>query len=348
MSNNSNSVLNRAKHRQNNDEFYTTYKTVEDELIHYTVHFKDKYVLCNCDDPLESNFSKYFIKNFNRLGLRKLVCTSYSTSSILATEGKLTDKEGDILEKGNGYVMSITRVPKMITPESTDKEVHDWLRKRKSIRKLKGTGDFRSPECVKYLKECDIVITNPPFSLFRDLIILIQEYKKKFLVIGNSNALMYKEIFPLIKNNEVWLGNHYGDMSFKVPEYSEKRKTRFWIDETGQKWRSLGNAMWLTNLDLERRHRDLVLTEYYDSEKYPRYDEFDAIEVSRVANIPKDYEGIMGVPITFLNKHNPDQFEIVGEANHGSDNEYDLFKPTIDGRQIYKRVLIRNKLIKKR
>lgn len=343
MGNKSNSFLNKAKNKQDNDEFYTTYETVDNELINYTEHFKNKSVLCNCDHPLESSFSKYFIKNFNKLGLRKLVCTSYKFSNISSKDNELKDKDGNFLETDNGYAMSITRVPKKITSKSTDKEVYDWLKQRKSIKKLEGTGDFRSPECIKYLKESDIVVTNPPFSLFRDLIMLIKKYNKKFLLIGNSNAVMYKEIFPLIKNSEVWLGKYYGDMAFRVPEYSEERKTRFWVDEKGQKWRSLGNAMWLTNLDLERRHKDLVLTEKYNSEKYPKYDEFDAIEVSKVANIPVDYNGIMGVPITFLNKHNPEQFEIVGEANHGSDNEYDLFKPTIDGKLIYKRILIKHK-----
>jgi len=338
---NSNTYLNKAKHTENNNEFYTTYESIEDELKYYTHHFEGKYVLCNCDDPFESNFSKYFLKNFNRLGLKKLVTTSYAFSNLDVDRSELYDNNGNLLEKGKGYVMSITRVPKYITPESSDEQLVNWLKKRKSIKQLDGDGDFRSNECIEYLKESDIIVTNPPFSFFRELILLIQKYNKQFLVIGNSNALMYKEIFPLIKNNKVWLGVNYGDMSFRVPQNSEERKTRFWIDEEGQKWRSLGNAMWLTNLDLDRRHENLELTKTYNPFDYPKYDSYNAIEVSKVANIPIDFDGIMGVPITFLNKHNPDQFEIIGEANHGSDNEYDLFKPTINGREIYKRVLVR-------
>ena len=172
---------------------------------------------------------------------------------------------------------------------------------------------------------------------------LIMKYKKKFLIIGNQNALTYKEIFPLIQNNEVWTGYQFGDMAFRVPQDSEPRETRFWIDETGQKWRSLGNAMWLTNIDIPRCHQRLELTEYYDPEKYPKYDNFDGINVRRVADIPMDYEGIMGVPITYLKYHNGSQYEIVGEANHGSDNEFDLFKPKINGKELFKRILIRRR-----
>ena len=188
------------------------------------------------------------------------------------------------------------------------------------------------------------MVTNPPFSLFRELISLVTEYEKQFLVIGNQNAITYKEIFPLIQENKAWIGYQFGDMAFRVPDDSEPRKTRFWIDSTGQKWRSLGNAMWLTNMDMNRRHERLELTQFYDAESYPRYDEYDAIEVSKVANIPRDYDGVMGVPITFLNKYNPEQFEIIGEANHGSDNSFDLFKPTINGKLKFKRILIRNKI----
>lgn len=336
-----NLFLNAAKHTENNDEFFTTYETVELEMENYIDQFKGKTVLCNCDDPFESSFSKYFLKNFNRLGLKKLITTSYAGSKLSRESRDLNDFDGDLLANGTGYIMSINRVPKYITPEITEEELLKWLQKRKSIRKLELDGDFRNSESLKYLKSADIIVTNPPFSLFRELILLLKKNRKKFLLIGNSNALMYKEIFPMIKNNEIWLGKNYGDMSFKVPDDSKERKTRFWVDETGQKWRSLGNAMWLTNLDLERRHKSIDLVKSYNPIDYPKYDYYEAIEVSKVANIPYDYDGIMGVPITFLNKHNPEQFEIVGEANHGSDNEYDLFKPTIKGREIYKRVLIR-------
>lgn len=339
-----NSILNKAKSAKDNDEFYTTYETVEKEVSHYTDEFRNKVVLCNCDDPFESNFSKYFIKNFNSLGLKKLICTSYSSSRVLATDSNLVDENGEPLSNDNGYVLVLSKVAKALTNDSTDAEVHDYIKEIQAVKKLNGNGDFRSAECVDYLKQSDIVVTNPPFSLFRELISLVTEYDKKFLVIGNQNAITYKEIFPLIQENKAWIGYQFGDMAFRVPQDSEPRETRFWIDETGQKWRSLGNAMWLTNIDMKRRHQKLDLCKVYDSEQYPKYDEYDAIEVSKVADIPQDYNGIMGVPITFLNKYNPEQFEIVGEANHGSDNSFDLFKPTVDGKLKFKRILIRNKL----
>lgn len=338
-----NSVLNKSKLAQDNDEFYTTYDTVEKELQHYEKKLVGKVILCNCDDPFESSFSKYFIKNFNRLQIKKLVCTSYSSSKVVTTESDLFDSDNEPITNEYGYVLSITRVPQRISDKSTDEQVHAWLKKRKCVKKLNGTGDFRSDECIEYLKKADVIITNPPFSLFKEMVSLVMKYKKQFLLIGNANAILYKEIFPLIRNNQVWIGNQFGEMAFKVPSDSEARTYRFWIDEFGQKWRSLGNAMWLTNIDINRRHKELELTECYTPEQYPKYDLYDAIEVSRVAKIPKDYEGIMGVPITFLNKHNPEQFEIVGEANHGSDNQYDLFKPTVNGKLIYKRILIRRK-----
>ncbi|WP_158588706.1 adenine-specific methyltransferase EcoRI family protein [Butyrivibrio sp. X503] len=342
--NTGNAILNKAKSAKDNDEFYTTYETVENEVAHYVSEFKGKTVLCNCDDPFESSFSKYFIKNFNTLGLKGLICTSYCASRVLGTDSSLVDMQGEPLSNDNGYVLVLSKVSETITPTSTDKEVHEFLQSQKSVRKLIGDGDFRSDECIEYLKLADIVVTNPPFSLFRELISLVTEYEKQFLVIGNQNAITYKEIFPLIQENKAWIGYQFGDMAFRVPDDSEPRETRFWIDATGQKWRSLGNAMWLTNMDMNRRHERLELTKFYDAEAYPRYDEYDAIEVSKVANIPQDYKGVMGVPITFLNKYNPEQFEIIGEANHGSDNSFDLFKPTINGKLKFKRILIRNKL----
>lgn len=191
------------------------------------------------------------------------------------------------------------------------------------------------------------MVTNPPFSLFKELVALLVKYQKSYLLIGNQNALTYKEIFPLIQNNQAWTGYQFGDMKFRVPQSSEPRSTRYWVDESGQKWRSLGNAMWLTNLDIERRHEQLVLTKKYDPKEYPHYDTYDAINVRKVTDIPYDYAGIMGVPITIIDKYNSDQFEILGEANHGSDNEYDLFKPTINGKELFKRILIRNRMIQK-
>ena len=338
-----NSVLNKSKHAKNNDEFYTTYETIRDELKHYEEQLCGKRIFCNCDDPFESNFSKYFIKNFNKLNLKSLVCTSFRSSKIVSTESAFLDENGKPMTNEHGYVLEVSAVPMNINDCSSNSDVIQFIQNNCLVKKLSGTGDFRSEECVNYLENSDVVVTNPPFSLFREIVALIVEHKKQFLLIGNANALLYKEIFPLVKNDVAWIGYRFGDMSFKVPNDSEPRKTRFWIDEYGQKWRSLGNAMWFTNIDIERRHQMLELTCKYEPSKYPKFDNFDAIEVSRVANIPYDYDGIMAVPVTFLNKYNPAQFEIVGEANHGSDNPFDLFMPVINGKLVYKRILIKRR-----
>ena len=332
---NDNTNLHSAKGVKD-DEFYTTFETIAEELRHYTKHFNGKTILCNCDDPIESNFCKYFLLNFKRLKLRRLICTSYKDSKVakinfnLFTQGRI---------KNLGYVLDVTEE----NVELIDSFQNHGVLIDGAVKALCGDGDFRSEECVKYLEQADIVVTNPPFSLFKELVALLMKYEKKFLLIGNQNALTYKEIFPLIQKNLVWTGYRFGDMKFRVPADSEPRATRFWIDSEGQKWRSLGNAMWLTNLDIDRRHQILKLTKHYSPEEYPKYDDYDAINVTRVDNIPIDYPGIMGVPITIINKYNSDQFELIGEANHGSDNEFDLFKPTINGKQLFKRILIRHK-----
>lgn len=336
----SNSILNKAKYSNNTDEWYTDYKTVEEEVNRYTSHFSGKTVLCNCDDPFESAFSKYFIKNFNVLQLKKLICTSYRDSRIAGKETK--NKK---INSRHAYVMIIENI-KSNSLIMSDDEIDLFLNSSGSVKKLDGDGDFRSEECLRYLKEADIVVTNPPFSKFTDLFSLLVKYDKKYLLIGNQNAITYKEVFPHIKNGKAWIGYKFGDMAFMVPDDTKPRKTRFWIDENGQKWRSIGNAMWLTNLDNERKHKELKLTALYDSKKYPKYDNFDAINVTRVIDIPCDYYGIMGVPLTYLKYHNPEQFEIIGEANHGSDNEFDLFKPIVNEKQIFKRILIKRKVNK--
>lgn len=339
---NKNTNLQKAKLCKN-DEFYTRYEDIEKEISHYKSNFKNKIVLCNCDDPFESNFCKFFLKNFNVLKLKRLICTSFGSSKMLSTELKLLDQNNNKLSKKNGYVLDVIKFSEVdgIIP---DDDINRFLLNSKCIKKLDGKGDFQSEECVEYLKQCDIVVTNPPFSLFKEFVALIMKYKKKFLIVGNQNALTYKEIFPLIKNDKVWTGYQFGEMKFRVPASSEPRITRYWVDETGQKWRSLGNAMWLTNIDNERRHREITLTKKYNEIDYPKYDNFDAINVRTINDIPYDYYGIMGVPITIINRYNSKQFEIVGEANHGSDNEYDLFKPIINGKEIYKRILIRRRL----
>lgn len=335
---NKNTNLQNAKNIKN-DEFYTRYKDIEKEISHYTKHFENKTVFCNCDDPFESNFCKYFLINFKKLKLKRLICTTYSSSGMISS--KLKDNNNKRLSSKNGYVLDIY---KFIDKEiSNDKELYEFLNNEKCIKKLEEDGDFRSKECIEYLKQADIVVTNPPFSLFKEFVSLIMKYNKKFLIIGNQNALTYKEIFPLIKNDKVWTGYQFGEMKFRVPSDSEPRATRYWVDETGQKWRSLGNAMWLTNLDNERRHELVQMTKSYNPFDYPNYDNYDAINVKTINDIPYDYYGIMGVPITIINRYNSEQFEIIGEANHGSDNEYDLFKPIVNGKEIFKRILIKRR-----
>lgn len=331
---NKNTNLQNAKYLKD-DEFYTTYETIEEELLNYKDQFKNKTVLCNCDDPFESNFSLYFLKNFKFLGLRRLICTTYYSSKI--SKKFIANKK----EK-HGYVLDTNLIENMNDLDFQDSFNYEQ-KISKSIRNLNDDGDFRGKECIEYLKVSDIVVTNPPFSLFKEFVSLMFLYAKKFLIIGNQNALTYKEIFPLIQQGKVWTGYKFGEMKFMVPDFSAPRSIRYWVDENGQKWRSMGNAMWLTNLDTKKRHEYLPLTKHYNPNEYPKYDNYDAINVKTIRDIPIDYDGIMGVPITIINKFNSDQFEIIGEANHGSDSEYDLFKPTINGKEIYKRILIKNK-----
>ena len=211
------------------------------------------------------------------------------------------------------------------------------------MRDLKGDGDFRSQECIEILKQADIVVTNPPFSLFRDYVAQLIKYKKKFLIIGNQNAITYKDVFELFKENKIWLGYHVGDMSFKVPIHFEPRSTRYWQDEGGQKWRSLGTICWFTNLDVEKRHEELLLYKPYNKADYPKYDNYDAIEVSKTKEILVNYHGIMGVPITFMDKYNPGQFEIIGLDRYVEDNPNYGHRFKINGRETYARILIKHK-----
>lgn len=302
-----NSNLHQAK-RAKNDEFYTQLTDIEKEMVHYRPHFKGKVIFCNCDDARESNFFKYFANNFELLGIRKLITTGYKENG----HGVVLEYEGD--KNGN-----------LIVDPSEIK-----------VTELRGNGDFRSDECVEYLKQADIIITNPPFSLFREYVALMMEYEKKFIIIGNQNAITYKEIFPLIKENKLWLGNRSGDMAFKVPPYYEERETRFWIDKDGQKWRSLGNVCWFTNIPHKKRNLPMDFYKTYNEKDFPKYDNYDAIEVSKVSDIPMDYYGVMGVPITFLDKYCPAQFEIVAfrKGNDGKDL-------CVNGKCPYFRLLIR-------
>ncbi len=312
-----------------NDEFYTQLSDIEKEMAHYKDFFKGKIVYCNCDDARESNFFKYFAMNFNSLGLKKLITTCYATSPVIGEEMQFfVDKGGQLsfieqpgsvaVEKDSKekrpYKVEITEV----TDENGDgrvdlADVEYLMRNRKNtMTLLDGDGDFRSPECVELLKQADIVVTNPPFSLFRDYVALLMEYKKAFVIIGNQNAVAYKDFFPLLSDNKIWLGYNSGHFWFKVPDSYEEKKTDFKIDETGQKWRRMGNICWFTNLDIEKRHENMTLFRNYTPEAYPTYDNFDAIEVSKTADIPCDFYGVMGVPITFMSQHNPQQFEIIG------------------------------------
>ena len=306
------SAANKAKQ----DEFYTQLSDIENELRHYKEHFKGKTVFCNCDDPYESNFFKYFAINFNHLGLKKLICTCYAGSPVIYTQLTLF---GDEIVVGSEtdrkpYKIEITEVKDLNGDGAVDLTDIDLLLRSVNGKPklLKGDGDFRSAECIELLKQADIVVTNPPFSLFREYVAQLLEYNKKFLIIGSQNNVTYKEIFPLLKDNKLWLGYKSGDMAFTVPDSYAARETRFWIDENGQKWRSLGNICWFTNLDIQKRHEDLILYKSYSPEEYPTYDNYNAIEVKKVADIPCDYDGVMGVPITFMDKYNPDQFEVLG------------------------------------
>lgn len=346
-----NSSLNAAGNAKEN-EFYTRYEDIQAELNHYEKHFKGKIVLCNCDDPFESNFCKFFLRNFNYLGLRRLICTSYFSSPVIGKQMILLDEEGKPVKQGHGYVMDISEVPMKNGRGVSDDDIERLLKsKKRGVKKLKGDGDFRSEECIEYLKQADIVVTNPPFSLFREYVAQLMEYKKKFLIIGNQNNVTYKEIFPLLQHNKIWLGVKYGDMSFRVPDYYEPRKTRFWIDETGQKWRSFGTICWYTNLDHKKRHEDLILYKKYTPEAFPYFDYYDAINVGKVKDIPIDYAGMMGVPITFMGKYNPDQFEIIHadtirKNENVPEKEHGLIKDketAIGGKATYARIVIRNK-----
>lgn len=287
--------MNKAKEAKK-DEFYTQLEDINNELKHYREHFRGKTVLCNCDDPRVSNFFKYFAYNFEFLGLKKLIATCYKNQDWnLFSEGN-SEKAVYLVYEGDKNGNHI--------PDDEEIEVFP----------LKGDGDFRSPECIEFLKEADIVVTNPPFSLFREFIATMIKHNKQFLVVGREGNVTYKDIFPYFRENHVWCGYYSGDMAFKVPQDYEARDTRFWIDEFGNKWRSLGNACWFTNLEVKKRHEELVLYQSYNPAKYPKYVNYDAIEIGRIKDIPFDYEGNMGVPVSFIHKFNPGQFELVGSS----------------------------------
>ena len=336
-----NENLHKAKEAKN-DEFYTQYEDIQLEMNHYERHFAGKTVLCNCDDPFESNFCKFFLRNFNHLRLARLICTSYSTSPVIGRQLTLFDEFEEEVRGGNGYVMDITEVPmangRGVSDDDIDRLLHS---PKRGVKKLKGDGDFRSAECVDYLRQADIMVTNPPFSLFREYVAQLIEYEKKFVIIGSQNAITYKEIFPLIKDNKLWLGCRglNKDMYFNVK--SEYQKYLLENKKEGSAYKiidgvvmgRLASACWYTNLDHSKRHEELVLYKHYygNEQDYPKYDNYDAINVDKTSDIPCDYFEDMGVPITYIDKHNPEQFEIVKfrKGNDEKDLTYTIETNTI-------------------
>ena len=317
-------LMDNAK-RNKADEFYTQLADIELEMKHYKEQFRGKTIFCNCDDPFESNFFKFFAMNFNHLGLKKLICTCYATSPVAWVQLSLFDNDNIVVKSENGkqpYKIEITEVLDYNGDGAVDLSDVEYLLKNKknTLSILQGDGDFRSQECIELLKEADVVVTNPPFSLFREYVANLIEYKKKFLIIGNVNAITYKEIFPLIKNNEMWLGCsiHSGDREFKVPDSYPLNASGTRIDSEGNKYIRVKGVRWFTNLDYKDRHEIMPLYKKYTSEEYPTYDNFDAINVDKTVDIPVDYNGLMGVPITFLDKFNPKQFEIIALGIVGS------------------------------
>jgi len=327
------------------DEFYTQLVDIEKELKHYKDQFRGKVVYCNCDDPFESNFFKYFAANFNALGLKKLVTTSYVKSPIVGGQLPLFEVEGLKPSGKEPFKIEIKEVP------DTDKDgaiglddVEYLLKHDKNIATpLKGNGDFRSEECIKLLKEVDIVVTNPPFSLFREYVAQLMEYKKKFLILGDQNAVTYKETFGYVQNNKLWVGyDNGGTKWFQVPmDYDIPTESRKKIIN-GVKYFSMGRILWFTNLNTTKRHENIVLYKKYTREEFPKYDNYDVINVDKVSDIPMNYNGVMGVPITFVDKYNPKQFEILGVANSARWIGYKCLT-LIQGKKIYNRILIKRK-----
>lgn len=317
------------------DEFYTQLADIEVELKHYREHFKGKTVLCNCDDPRMSNFFYYFVLNFHFLGLKKLITTCYKNQNPDLCSENISEQAVYLVYEGEDIG---------IPPNPTIAGL---------VRSLEGDGDFRSKECIAFLEEADIVVTNPPFSLFREYVAQLIKYDKKFIIIGNINAVTYKEIFPLIQRDQVWLGPsiHSGDREFEIPSSYPLEAAGSRTDNEGRRYIRVKGVRWFTNLDFPQRHEELTLYKKYSPEEYPHYDNYDAINVDKVADIPCNYDGVMGVPITYLDKHNPDQFEIL-DANdfiirdQAPKKPHELIKDKdgyVKGRIVYARILIRKR-----
>lgn len=317
------------------DEFYTQLSDIENELCHYREHFKGKTVLCNCDDPRVSNFSVYFVLNFKALGLKRLITTCYKNNEPDLFSQNECDRAVYAIYDGAPECNSVEDAKQIPYMEFEHSD-----------------GDFRSDECIELLKQADIVVTNPPFSLFREYIAQLFKYNKKFLIIGNQNAITYKEVFPYIKNNMLWLGVSMNGSNrwFQVPEdYQVRENAAGYNEKNGNKYLFVNGVTWFTNLDISKRHEEMVLYKHYTPDAYPEYENYNAIEVSKTSDIPCDYDGIMGVPITFLYKYNPDQFEIIWTTDRGGDGKLEDIRkphtrvdaPVVNGKGMYKRILIR-------
>ncbi|MBN2016068.1 adenine-specific methyltransferase EcoRI family protein [Candidatus Dojkabacteria bacterium] len=371
-----NKYMQQAK-RSKNDEFYTQFSDIQKEIEAYLEYdpdtFKNKVIYSNCDDPYESNFFRYFVLNFNKLGLKRLVTTSYKPSPVANTQLKML---GDDKTLGQSKGRPKITANKIVINEVGDidgdgefnlKDVAEQLKANKNNdwEPLEGNGDFRSKECVTLLKQSDIVVTNPPFSLFREYVQQLFDYKKQFLIIGNINCITYKEVFPKIKSNEAWLGNGMGRWisGFIVPKSYDLYGTEARIDENGNRIVSTNNCLWLTNLDHGRRHQPLSLMTMADNKRfnkkiaknensYKKYDNYDVIEVPYTDAIPSDYNGVMGVPVTFLDKYNPEQFELIGMAEDNGrgysggvmiDPKGNPHATVPSGKHMYKRIFIKHK-----
>jgi len=325
-----NASLRNAKQNKN-DEFYTQLSDIEKELKHYKHYFRGKTVYCNADDPFESNFFKYFAMQFNILGLKKLIATSYVSSPIIGDQVSISDMQG-IAESDRGapIKIEITEVRDYTGDGSVnifDVE-HLLLHDGNVATALAGDGDFRSEECLALMREADVVVTNPPFSLFREFMHALVSNNKQFLIIGNMNALTYKAIFALIKEDRVWLGYRSGAMSFRSPVGGARER-----GGSDYELRKFGNICWFTNLDITKRHVDLLMYRKYDPLLYTRYYNYDAINIDKVSDIPEDYDGVMGVPVTFLSKYNPEQFEVIGLGIAGSGTEIGVRPYTVEHRE---------------
>lgn len=346
-----NNNLARAKAAKN-DEFYTQLSDIENELRHYKEHFRGKVIFCNCDDPYESNFFKYFAMNFRELGIKKLISTSYATSKIAFNQLQFDGRDIDIITKKNPYKIELERVEDINGDGAIDLEDVELMLKKEPPKVLEGDGDFRSEECVELLKQADIVVSNPPFSLFREYIGQLMEYKKDFIILGNMNALNY--LIPLVKEKKIWYGVsiHSGDREFMVPDTYPLNASGARIDENGNKYIRVKGVRWFTNLDYPARHEKLALWKNYTAEEYPVYDNYAAINVDKYSEIPCDYNGVMGVPISFMDYYCPEQFDIIG-ITYSKDRNADIealrtdtkhrHVGIINRKEKYPRVLIRKK-----